>query len=114
MKLLFPKGLLENPAIALRRLGYGLLQDRRHGTQSFVRRLAHDFYPRYHLYVEENGNQVQLNLHLDQRAPVYAGVTAHAGEYDGELVEREAERIRKILDAPDATNSQPMRATEWG
>ena len=97
MKLLFSKTTLENSTIALRRLGYGLLQDRRHGTQSFVRRLAHDFYPRFHLYVEENGDTVQLNLHLDQRAPVYAGVTAHAGEYDGELVEREAGRIQKIL-----------------
>ncbi len=91
--------------MSLRRLGYSVLQDRRHGTQSFVRRLRHDLYPRFHLYVEEHGEQVQLNLHLDQRAPVYAGVTAHAGEYDGELVEVEADRIKAELGGLDTNVS---------
>ncbi len=97
MKIMISKIELGNPTITLRRLGYSVLQDRRHGTQSFVRRVRHDLYPRFHLYVEDRGETAQLNLHLDQRATVYTGVTAHAGEYDGELVEAEAERIKTEL-----------------
>jgi hypothetical protein len=84
----------------MRRAGYGYLQDRRHGTESFVRRLDRDLYPRFHAYVDDRGDFWQINLHLDQRAPVYKGVTAHAGEYDGEVVEREAERIKSYLNNP--------------
>lgn len=97
MKLRFPKTALNNPDQTIRRLGYGLLMNRRTGQKSFVRRLAGDLYPRFHLYIEEAGDDWQLNLHLDQRAPVYEGVTAHAGEYDGEVVEREADRITGLL-----------------
>ena len=39
-----------------------------------------------------------FNLHLDQKKPTYEGHVAHSGEYDGELVEEEAERIRRILE----------------
>ena len=63
------------------------------------------FYPRFHIYIEEVkprtdsqsefGAGVIFDLHLDQKRPIYEGVTAHSGEYDGEVVEREAERIRK-------------------
>lgn len=97
MQLFFPKTIFSNPDLAIRRLGYGLLQNRRSGQQSFVRRLGGELYPRFHLYVEESGDQWQLNLHLDQRAPVYESVTAHAGEYDGDVVEREAARIQSLL-----------------
>ncbi len=110
MQLRFSKVTLDNPTLVLRRLGYSVLQDRRHGTQSFVRRLRHDLYPRFHLYVEERGEEVQLNLHLDQRAPVYAGVTAHAGEYDGAVVEAEAMRIQDLLVSKEEKNS----TVEWG
>lgn len=78
----------------IRRCGYGQIFDRRKGERSYVRRLHGDLYPRFHVYIEEAGDSWSLNLHLDQRAPIYAGVTAHAGEYDGEVVEREAERIK--------------------
>ena len=81
----------------IRRCGYGQIFDRRKGERSYVRRLHGDLYPRFHVYIEEAGDSWALNLHLDQRAPIYAGVTAHAGEYDGEVVEREAERIKSTL-----------------
>ena len=38
-----------------------------------------------------------FNLHLDQKKPTYEWHIAHSGEYDGELVEKEIERIKKIL-----------------
>ena len=55
-------------------------------------------YPRFHLYLKiEDGNLI-FNLHLDQKRPIYKGAPAHAGEYDGEIVSKEAERIKQILE----------------
>ena len=69
----------------------------------------------------QGGENLIFNLHLDQKKPiypvrspsrqgrdgsrlgrltsngVYKGLPAHQGEYDGELVEKEAERIKQIL-----------------
>jgi hypothetical protein len=97
MQLKIPKSTLPDHDRAIRRLGYALHFDRRTGEKSFVRRLDRDLFPRFHLYVEEKGENYSLNLHLDQRAPVYAGVTAHSGDYDGVVVEREMERIKNTL-----------------
>lgn len=95
MKILIPKLYFSDPLTALRRCGYGLHMFR--GERSFVRRLDRDLYPRFHVYVENKGESWSINLHLDQRRTVYEGVAAHAGEYDGEVVEREAERLRGLL-----------------
>lgn len=54
-------------------------------------------FPRYHVYVIEQGDEVIFDLHLDQKRPSYEGSSMHAGEYDGTAVEREAERIRKFV-----------------
>lgn len=97
MQIIVPKNRVADPVKFIRRAGYGLIVDRRRAVQSFVRRLDRDLYPRFHVYVEERGESWLFNLHLDQRAPRYEGVTAHSGEYDGEVVEREAERIRSYL-----------------
>ena len=43
------------------------------------------------------GENLIFNLHLDQKRPIYKGAPAHAGEYDGEIVSKEAERIKEIL-----------------
>lgn len=64
------------------------------GELSFVRRLNAADYPRFHAYVSRETNKI--NLHLDQKKPSYEGTVAHSGEYQGELVEKEAERIKKI------------------
>lgn len=76
----------------IKRCGYAELK-RRIGEISYVRRLRGYQFPRFHIYIE-NG---YLNLHLDQKAPVYQNVSAHSGEYDGEVVEKEAERIKEII-----------------
>ena len=54
-------------------------------------------FPRFHLFVKVKNDAIVFNLHLDQKAPNYKGVPAHAGEYDGEVVEKETERIKQIL-----------------
>lgn len=64
------------------------------GESSFARRLSNSDYPRFHVYVSHETHE--LNLHLDQKKPSYEGATAHSGEYEGELVEKEAERIKQI------------------
>ncbi len=90
----------ENLTTLMRRVGYFFLEE---GTNemSFVRPLQRSGYPRFHLYIkvieQDQGRELALNLHLDQKKPVYKGVTAHSGEYEGPLVEGEAERIRKGL-----------------
>ena len=76
----------------LRRLGYfGLLVG---GETSYVRRLSRiQYYPRFHLYLNETPKQITFNLHLDQKHASYEGSSAHSGEYDGETVKEEADRI---------------------
>jgi len=66
----------------------------------FVRLLLGREYPRFHLYIKEDKekNNLLFSLHLDQKKPSYSGSAAHSGEYKGELVEREAERIRKVIE----------------
>ena len=86
----------ENIANLARILGYRFLK----GTDNefnFVRPLARD-YPRFHLYLREEGNNLSLNLHLDQKKPSYKGQTKHSGEYEGELVETEKQRIESVLE----------------
>ena len=87
---------MSNPEKAILRCGYGKIVDRRMGKTSFAKRIHRDFYPRFHVYIKEDGDSVIFDLHLDQKRPIYEGVTAHSGEYDGEVVEREAERIRGL------------------
>ena len=86
----------EPPLRLGRVLGYKLLSSN-NNEYNLVRSLAGNNYPRFHIYVRQERNELIFNLHLDQKKPSYEGTTAHSGEYDGELVEREAERIRKEL-----------------
>jgi len=56
-------------------------------------------YPRFHIYLKYNKTtkEIALDLHFDQRKTVYEGATAHKGDYEGEVVEKEAERIRVFM-----------------
>ncbi len=97
MKIYFEnlaKGNLRN---ILRRCNYVEIFDRQSGKISYVRRLGAYFYPRFHLYAEEIENGLAMNLHLDQKKASYTGQTAHSGEYDNELVQEEAKRIKNII-----------------
>lgn len=84
-------------SVALRRAGYAPWTEAGE-TQSFIRRLATAPYPRFHVYVNNPlSEQIELNLHLDQKRPSYAGTHAHGGEYGGPVVEAEASRIQQLL-----------------
>lgn len=83
-----------NPLEALRRAGYFPFRDPKSGEESFVCRLGADFYPRFHLYLAERGDVLTFSLHLDQKHASYGGSHLHNGEYEGEHIEQEMERIR--------------------
>ncbi len=78
-----------DPVMVLRRAGYGQVMDRRATEISYNRRLGSGFYPRFHAYI----NGTVINLHLDQKQASYEGSSAHSGEYDGDTVETEGQRI---------------------
>lgn len=87
---------------AMRRAGYHPETKRRTGEVSYVRSIDGDGFPRFHVYGGVKKDEIELNLHIDQKAPVYEGTSAHAGEYEGAVVEKEVERIKKSLAAPPA------------
>lgn len=98
MKLIINKNQIsENPAQFLRRAGYAFIRDRRTGSESFVRRLTRDFYPRLHMYVEQDNDNIFFNLHLDQKQTSYAGAHMHNAEYGGPVVKEEIERLNKLI-----------------
>ena len=93
MKLIL-KNFTQNPAAFMRSCGYAF--DREQGGEmSFMRRISGYDYPRFHTYVHKEDDSLIINLHIDQKKPSYGVGHAHSGEYEGELVEREAERIRQ-------------------
>ncbi|MBI4437748.1 hypothetical protein HY631_02245 [Candidatus Uhrbacteria bacterium] len=93
----------------MRRLGYG--EHRGHeGQLSYALRVSGQLFPRYHAYVEDRDGGVQVNLHVDQKAASYEGTSAHAGEYEGALVESEMQRIAQFvqgLASPSAAPASP-------
>ncbi len=96
-------------------------QDKRTGELDFTHPIRDNAFPRFHLFLKINDEDLIFNLHLDQKAPiypvrnraradapggplgraisngVYKGLPAHQGEYSGPLVEKEAERIKQFL-----------------
>jgi len=89
--------LAANPYVIARKAGYGFIRDRHSGQESLVRRLGNHFYPRFHLYIEEEGEKVTFSLHLDQKKASYAGSHRHNAEYGGELVEKEIVRLKNVV-----------------
>lgn len=77
----------------MQRAGYAEFRDPNTGETSYTRRLGTHFYPRFHVYIEEQNNGLRVNLHLDQKQPSYPGFRKHSGEYDGATVEAEMERL---------------------
>lgn len=70
------------------------------GDESYVRRLSGFEFPRFHVYVEAGAQPtMSLSIHIDQKEHTYGGMSAHSGEYDGAVVEKELLRIRDALSA---------------
>ena len=98
MKFTIKKPGNENILNLMRRAGYysqGGSNEK--GETVFIRPMERSGYPRFHIYAEIKATEFIFNLHLDQKRPVYKGTAAHAGEYEGVLVENESERIKQSL-----------------
>jgi len=76
----------------IKRCGYGEIRNRE--GISYVRRLRGYQFPRFHIYLEKE----YINLHLDQKASCYQGVSAHSGEYETEVVKEEGKRIQGFIE----------------
>lgn len=81
----------------MRQAGYGFIRDSRSGKESFVYRLSNQYYPRFHVYVKEEAGRLIFDMHLDQKQASYEGSHMHSGEYDGELVETELNRLKQLI-----------------
>ena len=89
--------LKENPYNLMRQLGYHPEgKDEKTGEWIFAKRLSTSDYPRFHVYLKSESDKIIINLHLDQKRPIYKGTPAHAAEYKGEIIEKEAERIKNL------------------
>jgi len=71
-------------------------QDPKTKQLRFYKSFSASLFPRFHIYasVEKSSNRLILNLHLDQKAPVYEGSTAHGGDYEGPVIEKEEARLK--------------------
>ena len=81
----------------MRAIGYKPAYFQNDGQVSIVRQLGGNDYPRFHLYIKEGKEELIFDLHLDQRKPSYEGSHGHNGEYEGEIIQSEAERIDNLL-----------------
>jgi len=86
----------KNIVYLIRRLGYKPIS-RTQEEYNCVRSLRDGRYPRFHLYIRKQGANIVFNLHLDQKKPSYSGAAAHSGEYQGPIIEKEAERIKELI-----------------
>ena len=93
------KDIKENIAETARKIGYVIIDAKENNEYNLVRRLGIGNYPRFHIFVRQAGDRLLFGLHLDQKQPSYKGSHAHSGEYEGPVVEEEADRIKEILTA---------------
>ena len=91
------KNIKENIVGVARNIGYTIIDTKENGEYNLVRKLTFSNYPRFHIYLKVAGDRLIFSLHLDQKAPIYKGAHAHNGEYDGPVVENEADRIKGLL-----------------
>lgn len=101
MKFVLKGPLKENIHNLMRRIGYQFWDsyNEEKTELNFVRSLGgRSGFPRFHLYLKAEDENLIFNLHLDQKKPVYKGTAAHSGEYDSELVKKEMERIKQSLE----------------
>lgn len=91
------KNIQKSTSDLMRTIGYIPAYFQKPGEISVIRPLARQDYPRFHLYITQKGADMNFSLHLDQKKPSYEGQTGHSGDYDGPVVEGEAQRIQQLL-----------------
>ena len=96
MKFVLKRPLKENIYVLMRKVGYHFQSKNEEKSELIFSRPARS-YPRFHIYLKADNNNLIFNLHLDQKRPSYKGTTAHSGEYKSKTVEAEAERIKQML-----------------
>lgn len=97
MKFIWRGVLKQNLKVVMNRLGYHQHIDSRQNQISFIRRLGSGLYPRLHAYIDESEGEILFKIHLDEKKPSYQGVARHSGQYNGEILEQEKERIVNLL-----------------
>ena len=98
---IFLENFNKNILVFARDCGYQPILRTSSGELNCARSLRGKDYPRFHCYMKADGRALSINLHLDQKKPSYEGASAHSGEYEGEVVEEEAKRIRAIAGKAD-------------
>lgn len=98
MQIHLPKNSHINFLDFMRRLGYASFVHPKNGLINFQKRVGSDQYPRFHVYINEKGDEKTLTLHLDQKRASYENHNAHNAEYDGGLVDDEFTRIKSALE----------------
>ncbi|MEI7424934.1 MAG: hypothetical protein WCK10_02335 [Candidatus Staskawiczbacteria bacterium] len=93
------KDIKENIVSVARALGYIIIDTKENGEYNLVRKFGGDNYPRFHVYLKQQGSTYVFSLHLDQKKPVYEGSGGHAhnGEYFGPIIDGEVDRIKETL-----------------
>ena len=82
----------------VREVGYKPLRYTPEGQLNCVRAMGGgQDYPRFHIYLKEEKSIITFNLHLDQKKASYEGTSAHAGEYEGDTVKEEMQRIKEVI-----------------
>ena len=92
-----PKDSIYN---AMRQIGYRFQNENKEKQEmSFIKPVGLRDFPRFHIYlkINEKSDDIIFNLHLDQKGPVYKAAPAHSADYEGDIVEKEAERIKIII-----------------
>jgi hypothetical protein len=97
MQFIIPQSRNLNWKILMNRLGYHEHYDQRSQQTSYIRRLRSLNYPRYHVYLEMRGDDMRINIHLDEKQVSYEGQARHSGDYGSELVQREGERLKSYI-----------------
>jgi hypothetical protein len=103
MKFIISGPFKENIYSLMRKAGY-YFQRKKENKSELVFTRPPRGYPKFHLFVKIENDNLIFNLHLDQKEPIYKGAPAHAGEYNGEVVKTEAERIKEILNNYESRN----------
>ncbi|XOB40858.1 MAG: hypothetical protein ACKKMP_03155 [Candidatus Nealsonbacteria bacterium] len=97
MKFIVENTKRDNITTLSRKIGYIYIGKTEKQELNIIRPLERGGYPRFHVYLTITEKELSFNLHLDQRRPVYKGAPAHSADYDGKVVEQEAERIKQLL-----------------
>lgn len=97
MKFTFKNKNKENLSTLIRKIGYHYLDKTEKQEFNLIRSLERGGYPRFHVYLKITPEELFFNLHIDQKKPVYKGASAHSADYEGKVVEQEAERIKQLL-----------------